>query len=136
MEVGSEAKPFTIDSFYEFLAQGKLMGARCRACGRLMVPPRPLCPDCYSDDLEWVELRGEGTVEAYTVIHVAPAKLAEEAPYIVALVRLDEGPVIPGRLRGVEPEHIEVGLRVKLEVEQPRPEGGWPTWPNYYFRPA
>ena len=130
----SEELPFTIDSFYRFLGQGKLMGARCRSCGRLLVPPRPVCPECYGDDMEWVELKGEGIVESYTVIHVAPERFAKEAPYVVALVRLDEGVRLPGRLVGIEPEAVRVGMRVKVEVVG-QGSDSWPGWPTYRFRP-
>jgi len=130
----AEGMPFTIDSFYKLLGEGKLMASRCRSCGKLLVPPRPLCPSCYGTDMEWVELKGEGTVESFTVIHVAPPQFAEEVPYVVALVRLDEGVRLPGRLVGVEPEKVKVGMRVKVEFEGPRGEG-WPGWPTYKFRP-
>jgi len=126
--------PFTIDSFYKLLGEGKLMGSRCRSCGRLLVPPRPVCPSCYGTDMEWVELKGEGTVESFTVIHVAPPQFADEVPYVVALVKLDEGVKLPGRLTGVRPEEVKVGMRVRIEFEEPRGEG-WPNWPSYRFRP-
>jgi len=127
--------PFTIDSFYKLLGEGKLMGSKCRSCGRLLIPPRPVCPSCYGTDMEWVELKGEGTVESFTVIHVAPPQFSDEVPYVVALVRLDEGVRLPGRLTGVEPEEVKVGMRVRIEFEGPR-GGGWPNWPSYRFRPA
>jgi len=128
--------PFTIDSFYRLLAEGKLMGARCRSCGRLLVPPRPVCPACYGSDMEWVELRGEGVVESYTVIHVAPPRFQAETPYVVAVVRLDEGVRLPGRLVGVEPEDVKVGMRVRVELLPEPGREGWPDWPTYRFRPA
>ena len=135
MASGAEGLPFTIDSFYRLLGEGKLMGARCRSCGRLLVPPRPVCPACYGSEMEWVELKGEGVVETYTVIHVAPQQFAEEAPYVVAIVKLDEGVRLPGRLVGVAPKDIKVGMRVKVEFGEPRGEG-WPDWPTYRFRPV
>ena len=126
--------PFTIDSFYKLVGEGKLMGARCKSCERLLVPPRPVCPDCYGSDMEWVELKGEGVVESYTIIHIAPPQFAQEAPYVVALVRLDEGVRLPGRLVGVKQEELKVGMRVKVGFVGPSTDA-WPAWPTYRFRP-
>ena len=132
----AEPVPFTIEGFYKLLSEGKLMGARCRSCGRLLVPPRPVCPSCYGTEMEWVELKGEGTVESFTVIHVAPPQFQAEVPYVVAIVKLDEGVKLPGRLVGVEPSDVEVGMRVRVELVPEAGGEGWPGWPTYRFRPA
>ena len=132
----AERAPFTIDSFYAYVREGRLMGAKCLSCGRLLVPPRPVCPSCYGSEFEWVELSGEGVVESYTVIHVAPPRFQEEAPYIVAIVRLKEGVKLPGRLVGVEPEGVKVGMPVRVEFVPETDEESWPHWPTYRFRPA
>ena len=132
----TERAPFTIDSFYAYVREGRLMGARCLSCGRLLVPPRPVCPSCYGSEFEWVELSGEGVVESYTVIHVAPPRFQEEAPYIVAIVRLKEGVKLPGRLVGVEPEEVKVGMPVRVEFVRETDEESWPYWPTYRFKPA
>ena len=131
-----EPAPPTIDGFYAYIGKGKLMGVRCASCGRLLVPPRPVCPSCYGTDVEWVELSGEGVVESYTIIHVAPPRFQEEAPYIVAIVRLREGVRLPGRLVGAKPEDVKVGMPVKVEFVSEASEEGWPYWPTYRFRPA
>jgi len=132
----AERAPFTIDSFYAYVREGRLMGAKCLSCGRLLVPPRPVCPSCYGSEFEWVKLSGEGVVESYTVIHVAPPRFQEEAPYIVAIVRLKEGVKLPGRLVGVEPEEVKVGMPVRVEFVPETDEESWPYWPTYRFKPA
>lgn len=117
-------REFTHASWAEFLAEGKLMGVRCRACGALSAVPRPLCPACRAESLEWVELSGRGAVEGFTVIHVPPTPLAaggygRDRPYASAVVRLDEGPWITAQLVGVDPqrpESLRVGMRVRAEV--------------------
>lgn len=117
-------RDFTRTSFEEHLAEGYLMGVRCRSCGALSAVPRPLCPACRVEDLEWVELSGRGVVEGFTVIHVPPTPLAaagfgRDNPYASAAVRLAEGPWITAQLVGVDPkrpESIRVGLKVRAEV--------------------
>jgi len=111
--------PFTVNAFQSFLNEDKLMGVECRDCGMLYLPPKPLCSSCGSQNLTWREFAREGSVEAFTIIHIAPKRLIEEAPYVVAIVRIDNGPRITGRILGVEtPEQVEVGSRVKVEFLQ------------------
>ncbi len=117
-------RDFTRTSFAEHLAEGRLMGVRCRACGALSVVPRVVCASCRASDPEWVELSGRGTLEGFTVVHVPPTPLAaagfgRDNPYASAVVRLAEGPWITAQLVGVDPkrpESIRVGLEVRAEV--------------------
>ena len=132
-----EELEFSVESFYRLIAEKKFMGARCKKCGRVLVPPRPVCPHCYSKELEWVELSGKGTVESFTIIHVPTVLLQGREPYTVAVVRLDEGPRIPGIVKDVKsPEEISIGDRVRVEFEEPAelpPGVTWPKWPRYVF---
>ena len=127
---------FSVENFYRFVGERKLMGARCKRCGKVIVPPRPICPECYSRDLEWVELSGKGTVETFTIIHVPTLLFEGKEPYAVAIVKLDEGPKIPGVVQGVaSPDQLKIGDRVHVEFDtnpQKVPES-WPSWPRYYF---
>jgi len=52
-------KPFTVKSFYDYLSGTKLMGTRCKECKAYVAPPRPLCPECGSNNVEWARLSGE-----------------------------------------------------------------------------
>lgn len=127
--------PFTIESFYSYIGQKRLMAAKCKNCGKLILPPRPVCPACYSKEMEWVQLSGKGKVETYTVIHVAPPEFVDRIPYIVAVVRLEEGVKLPGIVTGVKPEDMRVGMDVEIKFEG---GGGsrWPSWPRYSFKPV
>ena len=131
-----EAYPFTIEGFYAHLSQGKLMAARCKTCGSLVFPPRPICPKCLSTDHEWVELRGRGRLLTYTVIHVAPPQFQPMVPYIVGIVRLEDGVNMPGMIREADADKLKIGMEVELVVEAGETATGWPTWPKYYFRPV
>lgn len=112
----SEESPITVKSFFDQIKEGRLMGSRCQTCGEVYLPPRPLCTYCGATDLEWVKLNDEGTVEALTVIHVAPTNCAEEAPYTIAVVRLDDGPKITVRVSS--DNAVSVGDRVKGDIEK------------------
>lgn len=110
-------KPFTAHSFQAFLAAGKLMGSRSRSTGQIFVPPRPINPDNYEADMEWVELSGEGKLAAFTAVHIGPTIMIEAGydrtkPYCTGVVELTEGPMISAQILGVDaahPETIQIG---------------------------
>lgn len=110
---------FTVQAYKDFLQEGKLMGSRCKSCGTMYVPPRPVCPECHSRKLDWLEMSGDGIVEAYTVITVPLSILAEEAPYAVGVVRLVEGPNVSGMILDIkEGAALTVGTHVKAEFKK------------------
>lgn len=131
----AETNPFTIEGFYKFVSEGKLMAAKCSKCGAMLLPPRPLCTKCFSTDFEWIELSGRGELLSYTVIHVSPPQFESMAPYIVGIVKLEEGLRLPGMIRGVEPEKIRVGMALMVDFDTSLPSQ-WPLWPRYFFRPS
>lgn len=109
---------FTSAEFYQFLSEHKLMGSRCRANGKLYVPPRAMCPESHSTDMEWAEMSGKGKLRAFTVIGVGPTAMVEAGyniknPYCAGLVELEEGPTVSGQILGVDvahPESIKIGM--------------------------
>lgn len=67
------------------------MTTRCAACGKLTFPPKQYCPNCWSDEMNWVELSGHGTLYARTTIHAAATQFREQVPFNVGIVDLQEG---------------------------------------------
>ena len=130
----SEPLSFTIESFYKFVSEGKLMGAKCSKCGILLLPPKPVCTKCLSTTFRWVELKGKGKLLSYTEIHISPMQFESMAPYIVGIVELEDGPNLPGMIRDVEPEEIKVGMDLIVDFD-PSLSNQWPLWPRYFFRP-
>lgn len=129
--------PFTIEQFYRNIAQKKLTGGKCLKCGKIHVPPRPLCDSCLSREFEWVEIPSRGRLLTYTVIHVAPPQFQNMAPYAVGIVQMENGVKIPGMIREVPFEQIRVGMQLTLDFEETASTGQqWPQWPRYYFKPA
>jgi hypothetical protein len=124
-------KPFTDTSYEQFLNEGKIMGTKCRKCGALSLPPRPICISCFSREMEWIEFKGTGKLAAFTSITVAPPNLAKEGygrnnPYVVGVVELDEGVKAVARIGGVDakkPEQIKVGTALQAEF-MTKEEGG------------
>ncbi len=129
----SEQQPFTIDEFCKWLSQGKLMGAKCRNCGKIQFPPRPLCDRCLSSEFDWKEIGRTGKLLTYTIIHVAPAQFQSMAPYAVGIVQLEGGLKLPGMIRGMTSDQIMIGMPLTVKFEACPTSGQWPQWPRYYF---
>lgn len=104
----------TAKEFFERARAGTLTGIRCEGCGALAVPPREFCEACHRRAWRAVPLSGEGTIASYTIIRVAPARFAAEAPYAVAVVRLKEGVSLFGRVVDVPFEQLAIGLPVRF----------------------
>lgn len=101
----------------------RLVIRKCKACGEKHFMPRHLCPTCWSDQLEWVDASGKGTVHSFTVIRRAPlAAFGSRAPYVVALIDLDEGPRMVTNVLGDDALDVKIGDRVKVTFEER--EGG------------
>ncbi len=116
-------KPFNDTSYEEFLNEMKIMGSKCKKCGSLAFPPRPICISCFGREMEWMRFKGTGKLAAFTCITVAPPSMAKEGfnrtnPYIVGVVELDEGVKTVARIVGMDakkPEQIEVGTPLRAE---------------------
>lgn len=130
-----ESLPFTIESFYKFVKKGKLMGAKCGKCGQLLVPPKPMCPNCLSKVLRWKELPSRGKLLTYTIIHVAPKQFQSMAPYVVGVVKLEEGAQLPGIIKNVALDAVKVGMSLAIDFDSETMSEEWPQWPRFYFKP-
>ena len=104
--------------YWNAARERKLLIRKCSACAALHFMPRYLCPVCWSDQLEWVESKGAGSVHSFTVIRRAPmAAFAPRTPYVVALIDLDEGPRMIANLIGDDALAVAIGDRVTVTFE-------------------
>jgi uncharacterized OB-fold protein len=103
-------------NFWEAARAGRLVAQRCRDCGRLRHPPRPMCPECHSIQLEIVELAGTGTIYSYAILH-HPQHPAFTYPVVAVLVDLDEGVRIVSNLVGVDAPDVRIGAPVRVKFE-------------------
>jgi uncharacterized protein len=109
--VSEAARPF-----WDATRDGRLVIPWCTACERPVWYPREVCPGCLRSSFEWREASGRGVVHACTVEHTAQTA-ALEAPYVVALVELDEGVRLMTNVVGCPPEQVAVGDRVQVTWE-------------------
>ena len=129
------AKSFTIDQFYKYLTQGKLMAGKCKNCGKIHLPPRPLCDTCFHQEFEWMEIAGKGKLLTYTIIHVAPQQFQHLAPYAVGIIQLENDLKLPGMITDIPLEHLSIGMDLMIDFYPCTKEHPWPQWPRYCFKP-
>jgi uncharacterized OB-fold protein len=118
--VNSETQPF-----WDAAGEGKLLYKKCAACGEPHFYPRPHCPFCFSDNVEWQEASGRGTIYTYSVMRRAPV------PYAIAYVTLAEGPTMMTNIVDCDLDSIKIGQPVRLVF---KPSEGGPPVPM--FTPA
>ena len=113
-------------------ARYRLAGQRNTASGAVRFPPETTT----SAEWEAFELSGAGTVYSFTVVRQAPAGLDTEAPYILAMVMLEEGPMVTAQLTDCDPDDVAIDLPVEMVTRQLRDLGpdGLLVY-GYKFRP-
>lgn len=105
-------------AYWEAARDGRLVVRRCQACGKHHFMPRAQCPACWSDQLEWVDSSGCGTVYTMSTVHRAPtADFAAIVPYVIALIDLDEGVRMFANVVGDGAEKVAIGDRVQVTFE-------------------
>jgi len=97
-------------AFWDAAGDGKLLYKKCAACGEPHFYPRPHCPFCFSDKVEWQEASGRGTIYTYSVMRRAPV------PYAIAYVELAEGPRMMTNIVGCPQTPEALVLDMALEV--------------------
>jgi hypothetical protein len=122
------AEEITVESFYKFAAEKKLMGSKCSKCCAIYLPPRPICSACNNDEMNWVEMSGKGTIAAFTIIAAGPIPMIvagynKDKPYCSGLIKMDEGMYFCAQIIGVDathPESIKIGTPVTVDfLERP-----------------
>lgn len=102
-----------VNDFIDYLEKGRVMGTKCRQCGRLFFPPRADCCHSLASDMEWFEVAGTGKLLTYSTLQYAPTGFTEEVPYTIAVLDYGEYKVF-GRIdRSVPPDGLKVGMEMK-----------------------
>ncbi len=115
-----------------------LVGETCPHCETKIFPPRDVCPSCGGEAKTRFAFSGKGEVFSYTTIYEAPSGYDETAPYTVALVKLQEGPIITAQLTDLGDQPVEIGMPVEMVTRKLRSENedrGILIY-GYKFRPA
>jgi hypothetical protein len=115
----------------------RLVGEICERCGARIFPPRDVCPDCEAPAKTPLVFSGRGEVYSYSTVYHPPRGFEEFAPYTVALVQLEEGPMVTAQLTDVDAGQVRVGMPVEMVTRkvQSGGEDGAIIY-GYKFRPS
>ena len=118
--------------FWDATRENRLILQHCNGCGKAIFYPRQSCPHCFSDKLGWQPASGRGTVYSYTVVESnAPSAFQADVPYVVAVIRLEEGVQMLSNIVGCELAQLRCDMPVQVVFEKLDEEFTLPK-----FRPA
>lgn len=113
-----DEKNTKISRFFKNLKEGRLTTTKCKNCGKLLWPPRIVCSECLSDDLEWVDLGTTGELYGFTEVRLgAPLGFVQDAPFCVGFVKIG-GLLISTRIDDAKYEDLKIDDKVTLKVVQ------------------
>ena len=115
----------------------RLEGEICDKCGARIFPPRDVCPECEAPAKTPFSFCGRGEVYSYSTVFTPPRGFEEFVPYTVALIRLEEGPLVTAQLTDVDADQVSIGMPVEMVTR--KVQGGGEQGPivyGYKFRPA
>jgi uncharacterized OB-fold protein len=114
--------------YWEACARGELLVQRCTSCGQLQHYPRVMCTQCAGEP-EWQQVSGRGTVHTFTIIRQNYAKpFRELLPYAVAMIELDEGPMLMSNVTDCDVDDMRIGMAVEVWFDSDGAEGAIPYW--------
>jgi uncharacterized protein len=105
-----------------------LGGSKCTVCGTAYFPPRAVCPTCahHRESIGKMvpfQLSGDGEVFSFSVVHDAAEGFEMQVPYVLALVKTTEGPILTGQVVDIDPAEVRIGLKVRATFRKLREEG-------------
>jgi uncharacterized protein len=110
----------TTQEFWDSVKAHQMRIQKCNDTGKYFFYPRGMSPFTLSDNVSWEPVSGRGVLHAFTIVHQNRAPgFADEVPYVVAMVELDEGPRMMTNLIDVvaDPEHVRIGMPVEVVYE-------------------
>ena len=125
--ISGETKPY-----WDHCRRGQLLVQKCDSCGEYQFYPRGICANCWSNDIQWITSSGKGTVWTFTVTYQnGTPGFAEDVPYVLALVALEEGVRMFTNIVECDPRSVTIGMPVEVTFVQATNQISVP-----YFKPA
>lgn len=101
-----------------------LIGSKCTHCGEVYFPKRVICPECRrKGKLEDIKLSGNGKIHTYSIIHTPAEEFKVLSPYIVAIIKLEEGAKITSQIVDCGENDVEIGDEVEMVFRKIKAEG-------------
>jgi uncharacterized OB-fold protein len=108
--------------YWNKTSQEQLWLRKCNRCSEAYFYPRDISPCCFSRDTEWTQSSGRGRLYAFSIIYRSPNQgFQEEAPFIVAIIELEEGPRMTSNIVGVDtpsPDKLRIGMPVTVVFDK------------------
>ncbi|NPA22261.1 MAG: Zn-ribbon domain-containing OB-fold protein [Candidatus Micrarchaeota archaeon] len=106
----------------------RLEGTKCVTCGTIYFPPRVICPKCRRKGkiVPYKEFSGRGKIISWSTVYTPPRGFEDIAPYILAIIELEEGPRLLAQVVDAKEEEIYQGREVELvtrRVQEDNPDG-------------
>jgi uncharacterized OB-fold protein len=105
--------------YWDAAKEGKLLIKRCRACGRPHSYPRPFCPYCWSEEVDWEQASGDATLYTYSIVRrndLPPFN--ERVPYVAAVVELAEGPRMLTNVVDCDVDDVRIGMALRVAFRE------------------
>jgi uncharacterized OB-fold protein len=121
MDIGLPAPQFSPDAgpYWDAAKEDRFVLQQCRDCKKHRFIPSHLCTSCGSDNTDWVEASGKGTIHSLSTVHRGPTpEFRAHTPYIVALIDLIEGPRMMTNLVGQDASDLKIGDAVQMCFEE------------------
>lgn len=103
--------------YWEAIDNHELKIQKCQSCDAHIFYPRSICPHCFSDQIDWVNASGYGRIYSYTVVHRSYGPFTKQAPFVVAIIELDEGVRMMTGVKGPR-EAVAIDAPVRVVFEQ------------------
>ena len=114
--------------YWQAAAEGRLLVQQCPTCGQRQFYPRALCTNCGGEP-EWLECSGRGTVHTFTVVRQYGARpFRDELPYAIAMVELEEGPMMLGAITDCDVDDVSIDMPVVVHYIKAADDIGIPYW--------
>lgn len=107
----------------EIPRRSRLEAAKCSGCGAVFYPPRGRCARCGSDSFETYRLPEKGVLVTYTIVRNPPKWFEKVPPYVIGIVKLDDGTMVTSQITDIEPEDVKVGMAVEAVFRKVMEDG-------------
>lgn len=112
-----------VKEWYDYLEEGKIMGLKCKKCGAYEFPPVPVCNECSSTDMEWVEMSGKAKLVGFSVMQLLDKVQVKYGQRIIGQAVFEEGPAITATVEGWDKDNAaalydHLPMDVELGIKQ------------------
>ncbi len=102
----------------------QVVGTQCETCKTNFYPPRELCPKCRrGGKISEKKFAGVGKIVTYTRVHAAPSGYEKQVPYAVAIVQLEEGPMLTAQIVDYKTDELKIGQSVRATFRKMYEDG-------------